>query len=264
MSDDLSALLRAAAFEQEGAARAELPYSAETVRRYVRDIRRRRAAGGATLAVAGVAVVGGVIFGAAHLAPPDPLTPVGTSSAPSVTPSPPGEPTPTPTVAPTPTLVPTTAPAAIPTSPPPTSSGVPPTHKATEPPPATPLPEAPGAVTVVYSGPGGGSGEVMVTWAPTAGATGYRVYRSGAAAGPFALSASFDVATGRTTVALIGFYETILIWQPQVGDYQDFQYVEAIRGDRTYFQVTAFNAGGEGPMSGVVCGEPPGVPPPQC
>jgi hypothetical protein len=258
MSDDLSALLRAAALEQEGAARTERPYSVEMLRRYVRDVRRRRAVAGASLAVAGVAVVGGVILGATHLAPPDPLTPVGTSTAPSASPSPTIESTPTP--APTATTVPPPTP----TSPPPTSTAALPTHQATQAPPASPRPEPPGVVTVVYSGPGGGSGEVMVTWAPTAGATGYRVYRSAAATGPFALSASYDVATGRTTVAFADSYESIQIWQPQsLGD-NDVQYVEAIRGDRAYFRVTAFNAGGEGPMSGVVCGEAPGLPPSQC
>ncbi len=264
MSDDLSALLRAAALEQEGAARTERPYSVEMLRRYVRDVRRRRAVGGASLAVAGVVVVGAVLIGASHLAPPDPLTPVGTSSAPSAGPSPTIEATPTPTATPTSAPTATPVPPATPTSPPPTSTAALPTHQATPAPPATALPEPPGVVTVVYSGPGGGSGEVMVTWAPTAGATGYRVYRSAVATGPFALSASYDVATGRTTVAFTDFYESIQIWQPQGGDYLDLQYIEAISGDRAYFRVTAFNAGGEGPSSAVVCGEAPGVLPSQC
>ena len=116
----------------------------------------------------------------------------------------------------------------------------------------------------VQTGLGGGSGEVVVTWASTPGATGYRVYRSDVAAGPFALSASFDVATGRTIVSFTGSYESIQIWQPQSGDNHDLEYIEAIHGAPGYFRVTAFNAAGEGPMSSVVCGEPFGVPPTQC
>lgn len=96
----------------------------------------------------------------------------------------------------------------------------------------------------------------MVSWTPTPVATGYRVYRSDSAAGPFLLSATFDVATARTTVAFSGTYEYIQIWQATSGEYLDVQYVEAIQGERGYFRVTAFNAGGEGPKSGVVCGDP--------
>lgn len=255
MSDDLSALIRAAAFDQESAARAEAPYSTEMFRRYVRDVRRRRAAGGATLAAVGAVVVGGVLVGAAYLAPPDHLAPVGTPSAPSVTPSTTGEatPSPTPTPAPTTAPAPTTVAPTAPTTPPPTSSAAPPTHEATSAPPAAPLVAVPGAVTVLSSGPGGGSGEVMVLWASTPGATGYHVYRSDVATGPFALSASFDAATGLTTVAYLGSYESIQIWQPASGE---LQYVEAIHGAVGYFRVSAVNAAGEGPLSGVVCGEP--------
>lgn len=270
MSDDLSALVRAAALEEEAAAGRELPYSAATLGRYVRDIRRRRAVGGAMLGVAGVVVIGGALFGIDHLvqAGPAPVAPIGTST-PSVSPSSALEPTPTstPTPAPTPdpTLTAIPTPTQTPTSPPPVESAAPPTHEETSAPPVAPLPEPPGAVSIVFSGPGGGSGEVMVTWTPTPGATGYRVYRSDIEIGPFALSASFDVATGRTTVAFGGAHEYIQIWQPQSGDYRDFQYIEAIHGDRGYFRVTAVNAGGEGPMSGVVCGEPQtGQPPTQC
>lgn len=253
MSDDLSALIRAAAFEQESAARAEAPYSTETFRRYVRDVRRRRAAHGATLAAVGAVVVGGVLVGAAHLAPPDHLAPVGTPSTPSAVPSTTSEatPSPTPSLAPTTLPAPTTVAPTAPASPPTTTSAAPPTHAT--PPPAAPLLAVPGVVTVLSSGPAGGSGEVQVTWAPTAVATGYRVYRSDAAAGPFALSASFDVATGRTTVAYVGSYESIQIWQPQSGE---LQYVESIHGAVGYFRVSAVNAAGEGPLSGVVCGAP--------
>ena len=55
MSDELSALVRATAHEETAAAEREFPYTAATLGRFVRDVRRRRAAGGAMLAVAGVA-----------------------------------------------------------------------------------------------------------------------------------------------------------------------------------------------------------------
>lgn len=262
MSDDLSPLLRAAALEREAAAR-DLPYSDAMLGRYVRDIRRRRAGGGAMLAVAGLAAIGAVAFGAAYLADMGAVAPIGPPTAPAVTPVL----TPTPTPTPTPSLA-TSTPVVPPTSaspsavPPPASSTAPPATRTT--PSATPLLEAPGAVAGVQSGLGGGSGEVVVTWASTPGATGYRVYRSDVAAGPFVLSASFDVATARTTVAFTGSYESIQIWQPQLGDNHDLEYVEVVQGAPGYFRVTAFNAAGEGPMSGVVCSEPFGVLPSQC
>jgi len=150
-------------------------------------------------------------------------------------------------VTPMPSPTPSETPAVAPPAP----------EETTPPPPVEALPEPPGAVTIVYVGEGGGSGEVMVTWAPIAGATGYRVYRSGTPDGPFVRSARFDVASGESTVEFDGTYEYIQIWQPLSGDYLDIQYVEAVAGGPGYFRVTAFNAGGEGPASGTVCGVPP-------
>jgi hypothetical protein len=117
----------------------------------------------------------------------------------------------------------------------------------------------PGAVTFVKAGSGGGSGEIMVWWDPVADSTGYRVYRSDLPDGPFVASASFDVATGTTTIEYNHWYEYIVIspsWP------QGFAYVDAIGIENpVYFRVTAFNAGGEGPRSVAVCGRPIGFPP---
>jgi hypothetical protein len=255
MSDDLSALIRAAALQEEAAAGREFPYAAAMLGRYVRDVRRRQAVGGAMAAVVGVVVLGGAAFGVDRLVQdvPAPVAPIGTPTS-SVSPSPTATPSPSPTPMPTPTPTATPTDPTPPPAPPATESQAPPTHQETAAPPPAPAQDPPGVVTIVYAGPGGGSGEVMVTWATTAGATGYRVYRSAVAAGPFVLSATFDVATASTTVALSGGYESIQIWQSGSGE---VQYVEAIRGARGYFQVVAFNSGGDGPRSGVVCGDAP-------
>jgi hypothetical protein len=79
--------------------------------------------------------------------------------------------------------------------------------------PTTTLPPAaiPGAVTVIRTRPGGGSGEIVVQWDAVGGATGYRVLRSGGADGPYAVIADHDVATRRTTAAEDG----ITVWSPQ-------------------------------------------------
>lgn len=106
--------------------------------------------------------------------------------------------------------------------------------------------------------PGAGSGEIEVHWATVPDATGYRVYRSTAASGPFVASASFDVTSGTTSVELAGDYEYIGFWMPSP---DSVTYVEvAFPGGPTYFRVAAVNDGGEGPPSSVVCGSPPGYP----
>jgi len=246
MSDELFAMVRAAARDEAAAAEREFPYSPATLGGFVRDVRRRRAAGGAMLAVAGVAVVGMAVLGLGRpwqVALPA-VTPTPSASP---SPSPDGSPTPTPTVEPTPT--PSEIPTATPTPPAP--------EETTPPPPVEAPPEPPGPVTINYSGPGGGSGEVLIDWAPIAGATGYRVYRADAPEGPFVPSASFDVATGETTVEFGGAYEYIIIRGPASAYYNFVQYVEAVQGGPGYLQVTAYNAGGEGPASATVCGVPP-------
>jgi hypothetical protein len=247
MSDDLSALVRATAHEETAAAEREFPYSATTLGRYVRDVRRRRAAGGTMLALAGVVVIGGAVLGVDRLsqAAPAPEIPIG-DPTPSVTYTP--TPDRTPTATPTPEATPTPSPTPSETTPPPAP------EETTPPPRVEPLPEPPGAPSGVVAHPGGGSGEIGVYWESTPGATGYRVYRADAADGPYQPAASIDVTTGVVTVEYGGWYEYIdmvqgIQWATSV------EYYEAI-GTFGYFRVTAFNAGGEGPMSGLTCAEP--------
>lgn len=252
MSDDLSALVRAAALDEEAAAGRDHPYSAAVLGRYVRDVRRRRVAGGAMLAVAGAVVIGGAVFGADRMiqAGPGPDVPIGDPTT-STTPSP----APTWTPSPTPTPTPTVTPTPTPTQPAPTETAEPPAPEETTAPPAPPPVEPPGVVTIVGAGPGGGSGEVTVRWGPTPGATGYSVYRSDSPDGPFVRSARYDVASGVTTVEYSGGYEYIGIWAMTPGGDSDYiEYVEVVTGARAYFKVAAFNAAGEGPASGAVCG----------
>jgi hypothetical protein len=109
-------------------------------------------------------------------------------------------------------------------------------------------------VTSLEAHPGGGSGEIGVYWEVPPVATGYRVYRADAADGPYRPAASIDVTTGVVTVEYDAWYEYIHMVQGIQGP-TIMQYDEAI-GTFGYFRVTAFNAGGEGPMSGVVCAEP--------
>ena len=118
---------------------------------------------------------------------------------------------------------------------------------------------APAQVTVARAGPAGGSGEIEVVWGPVALATGYRVARATAPGGPFTTTADYDVATG-TSVKAAGVTNVVFFSSSQT-----FQYVEivsAVPADpHRYFRVTAYNAGGEGSPSAVVCGSPPGTPP---
>ena len=254
MSDELSAIVRAAARDEAAAAAREYPYSSATLGRFVGDVRRRRAAGGAMLAVASVAVVGMAALGLGQLwqtAPPAALpSPPVTSSAssdPSTTPSPTVEPS---TTSPSASRTPSAS-----STPTPTTSR--PHTTAARPPSQTPTGPAPGPVTGVKGYTGGGSGETMVNWDQGADAAGYRVYRSDLPGGPFVKAASFDVATGKTTIApafaneyvTIGIYGEVL---PGV-----LYYVDAIPGDGpNYYKVAAFNSGGEGPPSAVVCAWP--------
>jgi hypothetical protein len=137
----------------------------------------------------------------------------------------------------------------------------------TTPPAPTPPPAAgpvPGAVTVIRGGPGG-SGEIVVQWDAIAGATGYRVLRSDAAGGPYAVVADFDVTTGRATAADDG----VTVWSSQHSYLPDrgplgqpdsspwFQYVEVGEPRVRWFQVVAYNAAGDAPPSAAVSGSPP-------
>jgi hypothetical protein len=111
---------------------------------------------------------------------------------------------------------------------------------------------------------GGGSGEVAVGWEAVPGATGYRVLRSAAPGGPFAVVADFDIGTARTTAAP----DVVNIWSERHSYVPDggalggpdrslrFDYVDVGPRQRCY-QVIAYNGAGDGAVSGTVCGSPP-------
>lgn len=233
MTDELSALFRAAARDEAAAAGREFPFTSATLGRFVGHVRRRRAVFGATLAVAGVIAVGGVALGLSQLWHTGPVAPAATpspSSSPFVEPSP----SPTPSAGPSPMIAPS-----------PTA-----TASSTTPPPDEPPGEVPGQVTAVWASMGGGSGEVVIGWEAVADATGYRVYRSDSPDGPFDSAASYDLATGKTTIEIGTSYEYIGIWEPSG---TSFEYIESVTGEPTYFRVAAFNAAGQGHRSPVVC-----------
>jgi hypothetical protein len=123
---------------------------------------------------------------------------------------------------------------------------------------------APGAITVVRAGPGGGSGEIVLDWDAVPAATGYRVLRSEAAGGPFEVVADFDVTTGRVSAAddVVNIWSAQHSYVPARGtlDGPDrspwFQYVEVSRTGERCFRVVAYNAAGDGPASVVACGSP--------
>lgn len=260
MSDELSAIIRAAAHDEAAAAERDLPLTTARLGRFVRDVRRRRAISVAALTAASVTVAGAGALGLSLLwptasteipplpaattsSPPEPTTP-----APSASTSPTVGPTPSPTEEPSPSSTPTT-PSRPTTAPPP-----PPTS-------TTPTVAAPGPVTGVTGWTGGGSGETTVTWEQGADATGYRVYRSDSLTGPFVVAATFDVATGKVTIAPAFINDYVVIWSYSEGALQVVSYTDAIGYlEPTYYRVAAFNTGGEGPLSPVVCATPPGSP----
>lgn len=250
MTEDLGGVVRGIAQEESVAAELDRPYDAALRERYVRDVRRRRAAGVGGLALVVAVVVGGGALGADRLARDlPPVDIVVTDPTPSWTPSPSWEPTPSPSA----TVTPTPTPTDTPTTPPPAPE--PEDEETTPPPPPPPPPPAPTtAPTGVYAAEGGGSGEVLLIWDLVPDATGYRVYRSSAAGGPFVLSASYDVASDVTTVALDG-YEYVFI-KPEFSSTTQLRYTESIRNEYAWFRVSAFTAGGEGPVSGTACAGP--------
>lgn len=247
MSEELAALIRAGADDEAAHAAREHPFTPDAVHRYVRDVRRRRTAHGAMAAAIGAAVVSATVLAAAHPWVATPPAEVPTGEPTSVS-TPDAGPTPTPTA----DALPPASPAPVVTAPAPPVETTTPPDEPTTPPPDDPPPAPPGAVTITAFGPGGGSGEVYVSWDAVPGATGYRVYRSDSPDGPFVAAASFDVASGVSSDEYTGTHEYVGIW----GADPSFQYVEAIGGGVAYLLVVAFNAGGEGPASGPVCGEP--------
>ncbi len=239
MNDELSVMIRDTAREEAAAAEHEFPLSPDALDRFVGHVRRRRAAGVAILAAAGVLVGGAAVLGLTQLwnvAPVPPIASPTTSLSPSPTPSP--QASPSPSVDPSPAPTATT-----------------PTPITTTPPPPPPKVTVPAAVSGLSAGPGGGSGEIVVHWTGTPDATGYRVYRTSAPGGSMTRSASYSIATGATTVEYGGTYEFIGIWSYSPNS---FEYVEVVNGQPGYFVVAAFNSAGEGPRRGPVCAVPLG------
>jgi hypothetical protein len=133
---------------------------------------------------------------------------------------------------------------------------------------AQPPDDVPGVVTIVRVGPGGGSGEVQLTWEALANATGYRVLRSDTADGEFEVTAELDVTTGAATASadVVNVFSDEHSYIPPGGTFEgpdqspQFSYVDVGPGQRC-FRVIAFNAADDGPASDVACGAPPGVEP---
>jgi hypothetical protein len=123
----------------------------------------------------------------------------------------------------------------------------------------------PGAVTDVRVFTGAGSGEVELTWRAAPNATGYRVLRSGAPGGEFAVAARIDVTTGTATAAadVVSVFSDEHSYIPPRGSLSgpdpssQFTYVDVGAGQRC-LAVIAFSPAGDGPASPVACGVPPG------
>jgi hypothetical protein len=131
---------------------------------------------------------------------------------------------------------------------------------------AQPPDHVPGVVTIVGVGPGGGSGEVQLTWEALANATGYRVLRSDTTDGEFEATAELDVTTGAATASadVVNVFSDQHSYIPPRGTFegpdQSPQFSSVDVGSRQRcFRVIAFNAAGDGPASDVACGAPPGV-----
>lgn len=210
--------------------------------------RRRRwtwAAGAAVLAlaVAGIVAVVAVDDDAPTVTSPE------TTVRPSTTgPAEPPETT-APTTAPTDTTT-TLAPTTIPSTP-------------TTPVPTTAPPAVVPGVVAVSARPGGGSGEIAVRWDATPGATGYRVLRADAAAGPFGVIADIDVTSGARTAAA----EVTTIWS-QAHRYGEgtlaapdpspwFELIEVGGARQRCFQVVAYAPAGQGQASATACSTSP-------
>jgi len=257
LGDDLGAMIRAAGAEDAAAAASEFPYSEATLGRFVSGVRRRRAAGGAALAVVLLPVLGGAVFGVGQLWKAERITPIAPPSvslSPSATPSA----SPSPSVTPSPSASPSPSPSTTTTTTTTTTAA----H-----------PAVPGRITVVSADPGGSAGAIQVHWGMVMDATGYRVYRSASPNGTFTPSASitFDGITTPTKAPT-----TIEIGVPyvkiKIGLYESgfLDYYEIVDGQPACFRVAAFNSVGEGRQSVVVCSNPevsrpepdPSTPPP--
>jgi hypothetical protein len=107
------------------------------------------------------------------------------------------------------------------------------TTAATAPPPTSPpstAPAPPAQVTGLHAGPGGGSGEVQLSWNSVAGAVSYNIYRSSSSGA----DGSFIASVNGTS------------------------YVDT-PGEPAYYRVSAVSSSGvEGPRSAEECGAPVG------
>ena len=106
---------------------------------------------------------------------------------------------------------------------------------------------------------------MLVEWDTVPPAAGYRVYRSGASGGPFQLVADFNITTGRVVTAaseVINIYSSSHTYRPDDGPLTTpdkspwFKYLDVGDGER-YYRVGAYNAVGQGPLSGVTHATPP-------
>jgi len=115
----------------------------------------------------------------------------------------------------------------------------------------------PPEVTGVTAEPGGGSGEIVVTWdplAPDADVAFYRVYQQKAAGLWWHLAVVTSDALGAIAPGRLGLVDAADQWPWPSGG--------VAAGPRCY-RVTAVSGHGlEGPMSTDVCASPPGGPPP--
>jgi hypothetical protein len=123
----------------------------------------------------------------------------------------------------------------------------------------SPLP----AVTITEARPGGGSGEVQLSWAAVDGATGYRVERVGGA-GSFVVIVDVDVVTGAVSVLpeVANVFSTTHTYR--AGGQLDapdpsptFSVVHVAGPGERCFRVRAYDGDGEGPPSPVACASPP-------
>jgi hypothetical protein len=111
----------------------------------------------------------------------------------------------------------------------------------------------PPRVTGVTAGPGGGSGEVAVTWDPlpaTANIAFYRVYEKKGTGQWWHLAVVTDDALGLIAPARLGIVDAADLWPwPEVG---------TPPGPRCYVVTAVSTNGLEGPTSSEACGTPIG------
>lgn len=122
----------------------------------------------------------------------------------------------------------------------------------------------PGRVSGVHAYPGGGSGEVAVSWNAVTNATGYRIYRADSPDGEFVRVGRINVVTGSTSAVA----EVVNIWSvqhsyvPSGGALASpdtsatFEYVELSAAGERCFKVVAFNDAGRGHSSTISCSGP--------